>query len=354
MYGPQTYVKLLGRRVKDDIYNSYGVLIIPAATELSRDHLHKLEAHRIWITEYDTYALDQPYESSPFQDDPSQTVYQEHVRVIDEAVDHIKHIFDQIRVSKQVAVAEIRNEIIPIIHESTEHPNLFGLFASLQAKDDYTYRHNIGVGVISTLLGRWLNVKDADLLQLTTAATLHDVGKTKVPLEILNKPGKLTQEEYAVMKRHTIWGYEMIKETVGTTHRQALVALQHHERLDGTGYPFGIRGDKIDFFSRIVSVADVFHAMTSKRSYKDESPFYETLRQMKQNAFGEFDALVIRLFMDKMMQSLVGNEVLLTDGKKGKIVMINPHDPLHPLVHVDERFIDLSKNAALHIDKVLA
>lgn len=93
----------------------------------------------------------------------------------------------------------------------------------------------------------------------------------KIPLEILNKPGRLTDEEYAIMKKHTIWGYELIKETVGTTKRQALVALQHHERMDGSGYPFGLQRAQIDPFSRIVAGADVFHAMSSRRVYRHPS-----------------------------------------------------------------------------------
>lgn len=146
----------------------------------------------------------------------------------------------------------------------------------------------------------------------------------------------------------------MIKETVGTNHRQALVALQHHERQDGTGYPLGIRADKIDFFSRIVAVADVFHAMTSKRTYRNASPFYEILKQMQQDAYGALDPRIIGLFLNKVMQSLIGNEVLLTDGRTGSIVMIKPHDPFHPLVRIEEAFLDLSKEPTLHIEQVIA
>jgi HD-GYP domain-containing protein (c-di-GMP phosphodiesterase class II) len=216
------------------------------------------------------------------------------------------------------------------------------------------YRHNVAVGVIATLIGKWVGLKEAELSQLSMAAALHDVGKIKIPLEILNKSGKLTKDEYNLMKKHTIYGYEMIKETVGTNHRQALVALQHHERQNGSGYPFGIRADKIDDFSRIVAVADVFHAMTSKRAYRDASPFYETLKQMQQNAFGDLDPRLVGLFLDKIMQSLIGNEVMLTDGRRGKIVMINQVDPIHPLVRIDDMFLDLSKEPALQIEQVIA
>lgn len=235
----------------------------------------------------------------------------------------------------------------------TEQPDFFKLFVSLQSKDDYTYRHNVAVGILATLIGKWLDLKENELSQLSIAATLHDIGKVKIPQEILTKPGKLTKDEYNLMKKHTIFGYEMLKSTIGTNHAEALVVLQHHERQDGTGYPFGLSADRISFFSRIVAVADVFHAMSSNRSYRNASPFYETLMQMNNNAFGEFDPKICRLFIDKMMQSMIGNEVLLTDNRTGTLVMTNAHSPLRPLIQINSDFVDLSKEPSLHIVQVL-
>jgi HD-GYP domain-containing protein (c-di-GMP phosphodiesterase class II) len=271
---------------------------------------------------------------------------------IGESVLQMEEVFREIRRTKKVPLLDIRRQMIQMIHQTVEKQNLIEIFASLQSKEDYTYRHIIGVAVIATLIGKWLGIKDTELMQLTMAATLHDVGKVKIPVDILNNPGKLTKAEFALFKKHTIFGYQMIKETVGTNHRQALVALQHHERQDGSGYPFGVGADKIDLFSRIVAIADVFHAMSSNRAYRNASPFYETLKQIHQNAFGILDARIIHIFMDKIMQSLVGNEVLLTDGRTGSIIMINTLDPIRPLVRVEESFVDLSKQTALHIEQV--
>jgi HD-GYP domain-containing protein (c-di-GMP phosphodiesterase class II) len=308
----------LGKRLKEDIFNTTGIL------------------------------EERSVEDVPVNSDSEKNA------LIDESVLQMEEVFQKILTTQKIPLLDIRQQIMPIIHQTAEQKYLVGLFASLQSKDDYMYRHNIAVGVIATLIGKWVGLKEAELSQLSMAATLHDIGKIKIPLEILNKSGKLTKDEYNLMKKHTIYGYEMIKETVGTNHRQALVALQHHERQDGSGYPFGIRADKIDYFSRIVAVADVFHAMTSKRAYRNASPFYETLKQMQQNAFGYLDPRLVGLFLDKIMQSLIGNEVMLTDGRKGKIVMINQVDPIHPLVRIEDIFLDLSKEPALHIEQVIA
>lgn len=278
----------------------------------------------------------------------------EQSRDVDEAVGFVNTIYEQIRISRQIPLAQIRTQVVPVIRQSVETMHLFQLFATLQAKQDYLYRHSFAVGTISMLLGKWMRLSETELLQLTTAAVLHDIGKTQIPSELLNKPGPLSEEEFDTMKRHTVLGYEMIKRTVGTTQRQALVALQHHERSDGSGYPHGLKSDKIDPFSRIVAVADVFHAMSSKTEYRTPSPIYEVLRQMESNAYGTFDPNVVGILLQKFMQALIGYDVLLTDGTRAKIVLINQHDHTRPLVQAETGFIDLSKQYSLHIEQVLA
>lgn len=319
------------------------MLLVPAHTVLDRELLRLLESHHILLEDYEVTITP----SFSGQADFEQSA------MMDECVLQMEEIFQGMRHTHKVPLLDIRQNIIPMIHQTTERQNLFGLFAVLQSKDDYTYRHNIGVGVISTLIGRWLNLQEAELSQLTMAATLHDVGKVKIPLDILNKPGKLTDDEYATMKKHTVFGYEIIKETVGTNHRQALVALQHHERQDGSGYPLGTPANRIDLFSRIVAVADIFHAMSSRRSYRNASPFYSILKQMENDTFGALDPEITRLFLGKIMQSLIGNEVLLSDGSKGRILMINKLDPTRPLVRVEDVYMDLSKEHALNIEQVI-
>lgn len=330
-----------GKLLKRDMFNSTGLLIAPADTLLTEEKLQVLEMHAIFVDEADVY---QPEQQTKIEIDT----------LVNESTQQIEQIFTEMRLGKQIPLFDIRQQILPMINLTTEQPGLYKLFSTLQSKDDYTYRHNIGVGVIANLIGKWLNMDEVELNQLTIAATLHDVGKVKIPMELLNKPGKLEPEEFELMKKHTIYGYEMLKETVGLNHRQALVALQHHERNDGSGYPFGIKGDRIGLFSKIVAVADVFHAVTSDRPYRNASPFYETLKLMHHHAFGEFDPKIIHLFLDKMMQSLVGNNVLLTDGREGNIVLINPHDPIRPLVHLEDGFLDLSKDSSVHIKQVLS
>lgn len=332
----------LGKRLNRDVFTSGGVLLISVSTVLSQEHIQVLRKHGIVLAESDVSTIGPYTLSEEFPYTPS----------IENAVKHVYTTFEEVRQTKKLNMNELRQQVIPLLHEVAGTDQLLGLFAALQARDDYTFRHNVAVGAIVHMLGEWIGIPQKELMQLTTAALLHDVGKMLIPKEILNKPERLTDEEFVWMKNHTVHGYELLKETVGINHRQALVALQHHERMDGSGYPFGLMRDQIDLFSRIVAVADVFHAMTSKRVYRDPSPFYEILYQMEQDAFGVLDPQVTRLFIEKIMQSLIGHSVVLTDGSEGILVLIHPHDPTRPMIQIGERFIDLSREVTLRIQQI--
>ncbi|WP_340003541.1 HD-GYP domain-containing protein [Paenibacillus sp. FSL K6-0276] len=330
----------IGKQLVANLFNDKGVFVLPALTLLNAEHIRLISQHKIILESHDVVHLD------------SAEFFQ---LAIDDCTAAIENIFDQIRhnKNKRIPMLEVRNEVIPFIQQVSEKNDFYGVLAALQSKDDYTYRHNVAVGILSTLLGKWLKLKPEDLSTLTIAATLHDIGKMRIPDELLTRPGPLTDEEYQLMKKHTTYGYEMIRDTIGTNHLQALVALQHHERMDGSGYPFGVLGNRITDFSKIVAVADVFHAMTSDRFYRKASPLYEVLLQMEESVFGKLDPYICRVFINKLMQSMIGNEVELTDGRTGKIIMILTTDPLRPLVNIDDDFIDLSKHRSIGIMRVI-
>ncbi|GAA3400452.1 HD-GYP domain-containing protein [Paenibacillus hodogayensis] len=339
-----SFEQLMGKRLVRDLFNNQGVLLIPLATVLNRSHIHVMRDHGLQLSDNDVE------EVGPYANVSSALPG----LGIDEAAGVVHDVFEQARVSRQIPLAQLRMRVLPLIRESVDRLHLFQLLAALHDKQDYLSRHSVGVGAISMLLGKWIGLPETELLQLTTAAILHDIGKTQIPAELLNKPGRLDDDEFDTMKRHTVIGFEMIRKTVGTTERQAKVALQHHERIDGSGYPLGLKCEQIDPFSRIVAVADVFHAMTSRTVYRNPSPVYAVLKQVEGGAFGAFDPAVVSVLLHKFMQALIGYEVMLTDGTKAKIVLIHPHRQTRPLVQADDTFIDLSQNYALDIEQILA
>ncbi|MCL6603891.1 MAG: HD-GYP domain-containing protein [Paenibacillus sp.] len=331
---------LVGKKINKDIMNAYGVTVIPAKSIINHESLRLLRSHRIDI------------DLISFSSNLQGNTNAESVALVRNTVSFTKEIFQSIKGSRKIPLMEIHKEVVPAIQEISRNTNVFNLFELVKAKDDYTFQHNIGVGVLSTLIGRWMNFSERDLTTLSLAATMHDVGKVKIPEELLNKPGKLTREEYEQVKKHTIYGYELLKETTGISHRVALVALQHHEREDGRGYPFGLKKDKVDLFSSIVAVADIFHAMSSKRPYHDPISFHEIIAQMGQGKFGELNPQIVSIFIENVINKMVGKEVVLTDGRVGEVVYLNPLEMNAPLIKIDEEFIDLSQDRDIHIQEI--
>lgn len=335
--------KFLGKMLKNDVVNTFGVTVLPARTVLLEEHIVVLENHRIDTL---TVFLD------IVEEQEKKEIMSPHAAVKDVVV-QTKKLFDSFQETGIVPVNELQEQVIPAVQEVVNHPNIFELFEAVKAQGEYTYQHNIGVGVLSTLIGKWLEFSEEELKALTLAGTLHDIGKLRIPPELLNKPGKLTEEEFELVKKHAVYGYEILKKTQGISYRTALVALQHHEREDGGGYPLGLESDNIDLFSKIVAVADIFHAMTSKRPYHDALPFYEVVREMKEGFFGKLDPKIVSVFLDNIITKMIGQKVVLTDDRIGEIVFINPHEEEAPLIKVDEEFIDLSSRRDLQIKQII-
>lgn len=338
--------ELLGKMLKYDVTTSHGLVLVPSQSVLNQEHLDLFRQHRIDFMGIITTTMHERKLDSVSPPDSSELLVQK-------ASQYAKDLFERIKSQKKIPLLEIKNDLIPIVQQAAENPDLFQLFQAVKAKDEYTHQHNIGVGILSTLIGKWLNLADSEVALLSLAATMHDVGKIKISQEILMKPGKLTSEEYDEIKRHTILGYNMLKETVGINYRVALVALQHHERADGTGYPLQLKDSQLDRMSRIVAVADVFHAMSSKRPYHEMMPFYEVVSRMRKGFFGELDPHIVSVFLTNIIQNLIGRTVKLTDGRWGEVVYINPTDDTNPLVKIEQSFLDLSRERNIHISEVV-
>lgn len=275
---------------------------------------------------------------------------------INGASEQIKNLFEDIRKEEKIqleTVEGIKAEIVPIIEEAAKNPDIYYLFEEMQEKNEYTYKHNIGVGIIATYLGTKLGLSKESLSDLTLAAILHDVGKTRIPERLLEKPGKLTATEYDEIKRHTIYGYELLKSIPGIPPSIALTALQHHEREDGQGYPHKLKGSNIYYLLKIVAIADVFHAMSSDRVYHQAMPFYKVIEQMNRDVFGKINPKMLLVFINQLMGTLVGKEVMLTNQQIGTIIMINPYEPLKVLMKTNSGILDLRLEKELQIERII-
>jgi HD-GYP domain-containing protein (c-di-GMP phosphodiesterase class II) len=274
-------------------------------------------------------------------------------QLVDEAMQQLDSVFHYAKINQRIPLLDVQNNIIPLLTKVYINLDLSRLLLVLQRKDHYTLRHSIAVGILSVLIGKWMKLESSDLQSLMLAATLHDIGKALLPEDILNKPQRLNFDEYELVKKHTVFGYQLLKQTVGTSHRQALVALEHHERVDGSGYPFGLDESKISYFGKIVAVADVFHAMSSTRVYHDALPIYRVLAELQDGIFGKFDAGIVTVFIKNTMEFLIGEQVYLSNGQSGSIVLINHVDPMRPLIKTFDGFIDLSLDSSVKIIELI-
>ena len=184
---------------------------------------------------------------------------------------------DSIRYGNSLNVMPVRNSVCKMIDELMDVSDTMVNLQDLKSNDQYTFSHSVNVCVLSLITGISMKYGEEKLRELGIGAMLHDVGKTRIPSEILNKPGSLTAEEFDIIKKHTSYGYELLKKSKELSTYASYIALTHHERYDGEGYPLGLRGEELHEFARIVSIADVYDAITSDRVYKKRSNINEAV-----------------------------------------------------------------------------
>ncbi len=192
----------------------------------------------------------------------------------------------------------------------------------LKDYDDYTYTHSINVSLLSIILAKKLNYSDDIMKIIGTAGLLHDLGKILIPVEILNKPAKLNAAEFEIMKKHPVYGYEILKSTSSYNLPVLEIVLSHHEKISGTGYPLGKKNEEITELAQIVSVADFFDAITSARSYKPAKPFWFALIEINKEISKSFSPKIARMFINHIPEHLTEKNIL----NQGDFVLLNTRE----------------------------
>lgn len=247
------------------------------------------------------------------------------------SVPQIAALFSQARLGKAVNAASCETLVDEILDSVLRNPGALINMARLKRRDEYTYMHSVAVCALMVSLGRQLGLQGDQLKKAGLAGMLHDMGKALIPLEVLNKPGKLTDAEFDVMKGHPQHGHDLLLEG-GSAGAVALdVCLHHHEKVDGSGYPHGLAGDKISLFSKMGAVCDVYDAVTSIRPYKSGWDPGEALRRMAQWQ-GHFEPRVFQAFVKTVGIYPVGALVRLQSGKLAVVTAQNPQSLLTPKV----------------------
>jgi len=201
----------------------------------------------------------------------------------------------------------------------------------IRQKDAYLLEHSINVSILMSIFAKHLGIEKNIIEQLTTGALLHDIGKIKIPDEILNKPGRFTKAEFEIMKKHSLFSKEILEEA-GLTGFAVDIAGMHHERLDGNGYPFAKKGDEISQYVRMASIVDVYDALTAERVYKAGMEPIKAFKILKDGCPDSFDGELLTKFIQCIGIHPVGTLVKLSSQKVGLVIQSNPDKPLKPVV----------------------
>ncbi|ALQ49906.1 HD-GYP domain-containing protein [Nitrosomonas ureae] len=269
------------------------------------------------------------------------------------AKEAVAAMFDDVRMGKALEIEEAKSLVNEINQSMERNPNALLTLIRLKNVNEYTYMHSVAVCVLMVALGRHLGLSEVQIKQAGTAGLLHDIGKMVIPNEVLNKPGKLTDEEFTIMKSHPVRGWEILKSCY-QVHETALdVCLHHHERVDGKGYPEKLSGDALTLFARMGAVCDVYDAISSDRCYKAAWSPAEAIRKMASWKDGHFDESIFQAFVKTVGIYPSGTLLKLQSGRLGVVIEQSTKKLTTPIVkiffstranaHIPAEIIDISK-----------
>ena len=339
---------VLGR----DLFDSRGRLLLSAGTQLTGKMIRRL---------LDLGIIAVYVENPLWHDVVTPEVIRDEVR--SKVRRSLQTAFESTQKQLPLDVYRVRKTAGLIIDEILANPGALVHLTDIRTLDGYTLGHSVNVCILSVLVGTKLQYSDSRLRELATGALLHDVGKIVVPTAILNKPGKLTAEEFAVMKEHTSRGYEILRKQHNELSYPAIhMAFQHQEKYDGSGYPRALKADEIHEFSRIAAIADVYDALTAERVYKRALPPHAAYEIMSNSAYTHFDTELLRIFLDQIAIYPVGSMVALTGGEIGIVTQVSAALPTRPVVRLicdkyrvkfrQDVTVDLREHLTTFIDKV--
>lgn len=296
-----------------DVYDNSGRVLLFEGIELKESFITRLK-------ELDIYAIyvENMEDLSPFD----QTV-----KLIskEEAMKTTKKAVQDLTLKKSIKAKQIKDEVVNLLHAIIKQRIVCLCISEIQSYDSYTESHSFNVAVLSILIGVKLGLPEKDLVELGMGAILHDIGKLYLQQKLLNKSEKLTNMDFNEIKRHTQYGYDMLANVDGISHEVKEVIRDHHERINGSGYPGRLKQAEIGLFSRIVMIADVFDAMTSDRIYKQGATPYEAIKVIRSMSGFLFDPEVTKAFLATVVPYPVGSVVKLSDGQIGIVTETNPN-----------------------------
>ena len=357
-----------GMTLEDDVIGENNQVIASRATILTDNLISRLEFYNIKAVKISTEVFSTPSDSEAETAAASTPTaagggYSEKIKKSEEfqtfstklessTESFANELPSMLEGDEAIDVDKLYSQIMDIIPENATTLNIFDLIHNTRNHNDPIYAHSLNVALISYILGQWLGFSEEDVKVLTVAGLLHDIGKSKIPEKILNKPGKLSSSEFEIIKNHPIYGHNLLKGR-NLDSRILSATLQHHERCDGTGYPNALKEKDIDTFSKVIAIADVYDAMTASRDFRSSTCPFKVVAIFEQEGLGKYDTHFIMTFLERIVLTYMHNNVRLSDGRVGEVVMINKMTLSRPIVKIGNNFVDLSTEKSLTIESIV-
>lgn len=348
-----------GMILSEDVISFQNQLVLPKDMALTDKAIAKLEFYSITSVKVKEESMElavsaeiSPESLSYSEKIKSSAAYKVFKANFESTIGEIKESLNDIITKQVVDTEKLLEEPMKLISDTPSGIHIFDMLHNMRIYDDPTYAHSLNVSLICHVFGKWLSMSDEDVSTLTLCGLLHDIGKLKIPNEIISKPAKLTDEEYTTIKTHSMEGFNILKDLPISEHIKNS-ALMHHERCDGTGYPMALSTERIDRFARIVSIADVYDAMTSPRVYRGPLCPFQVISIFESEGLQKYDSEFILVFLEYIVNTYMNNRVRLSNGMVGEIILINKFDLSHPVVHCGSHYIDLSHEHGLYIEEIL-
>ncbi|MCL1866461.1 MAG: HD domain-containing protein [Oscillospiraceae bacterium] len=239
--------------------------------------------------------------------------------------------------------AEITNDVQTQVN-TTDVSLIVQTINQIRTADQYLHTHCLNVAFLNGLMGRWMMYDAVRQNELVETGLFHDIGKLSLPKEILNKPGELTPEEFQEVKRHPILSSEILMKS-GMRNKAVLEGVvQHHERINGTGYPNGLDLKKICEYARITAISDTYDAMVTKRFHDDAHSPFVILNEFSRSEYSEFDIRYVNIFINCMVDELQGKEIIMNDGREAVVLLVDPRRLLYPIVEIDGKVVSTDEH----------
>lgn len=348
-----------GLVVDEDIFANSLFPIIRKDTTLTNEHLEVLEIFAIKefmvkveaVVEKEEVEIDTMESEKISSPQIIEKSLEEHY---EEAVQNIKKEYMKWRAGITPDVAQVRSIIVPLL-EQAEKPGLdLSFLTKVATEKDYLYHHSVAISLLSYVIAKKMKLTTGEAVQLGVAGSLIDCGMVKVPPTVVGKTHRLTDQDHIEIKKHPIYSYQMVKNTPLLKTEMKMAIFQHHERLDGSGYPKQEKGKKISIYAQIFSIADVYHARTSDRIYRSKESPYKVLESFREN-YEKFNLQAINALYEAVGNLSIRTKVELSNGKTGSIIYLHPDEPFRPTVKLleDDSIIDLKQNRQLTVKRII-